>query len=76
MCLSPLAAVGSLGAGGVAKYAYDQRKKRKVLETGVKRLNDIDELNKENRESSNFLKPTTSEPVSKAAKITTSQRQY
>ena len=73
MCLGAMAA-GSLGAGGLAKYAYDQRKERKKLQQENQMKDDL--LQQVKERGATAIKPKSSKPVSKTTTINTSQRQY
>ena len=74
MCLSPLAALGSLGAGGAAKYAYDQRKERKKLKQENQMKDDL--LQQVKERGATAIKPESNKPASTAITTNTSQRQY
>ena len=73
MCLGAMAA-GSLGVGGLGKYAYDQRKERKKLQNEVKetRLENEKIKTMQNTQPAYF----SDKSASKAPTTNTSQRQY
>ena len=74
MCLGAMAA-GSLGVGGLGKYAYDQRKERKKLQNEVKETRlENESLKGEQANFANLYSPDRS--TSKAPTTNTSQRQY